>query len=112
MNIEALGQLQRIQGVQGAAVLRRNGDVVQSSFGHGTEGEVTGALAAAVFGLIGQSIEHLDIGGLSNCMFEGNTGAVYMLGTGEHVLLVVTAKQANMGLIRLGLQRAATSLRS
>lgn len=109
---EALGQLQRIPGVSGAAILHRNGDVVGSSLGHQQRADVTGSLAAAVFGLVGESLERLDIGQLSTCMFEGNGGTVYMLGSGDHVFLVVAGKSANVGLVRLGLQRAAATMTS
>ena len=107
---ESLGALRRIQGVHGAAIVSRDGQVIESSLGKGAEQEVTGSLAAAIFGAVGQALERLDLGDLSNCIFEGQHGAVHMLGSGDHVLLVVTAKQANVGLVRLGLQRAAAAL--
>lgn len=109
---EALSQLQKIQGVHAAAVVARNGALVDSALATGVQQELTGSLAAAIFGAVGQSLERLDLGTLSNCMFEGRKGTLHMLGSGDHVLLAVTSKQANAGLVRLGLQRAAAALGS
>lgn len=109
---EALGQLQKIQGVQATALVTRNGALVESSLSAGQQQELTASLAAAVFGAVGQSLERLDLGDLSNCMFEGRSGTIHMLGAGDHVLLALTSKQANPGLVRLGMHRVASALRA
>ena len=106
--IEALTYLQRLQGVHGAVIVRRDGEVVGTSLGKGAQQEVTASLVAAIFGAVAESLERLDLGSLSHCMFEGDHGAIHMQGAGDHVLLVIANKQANVGRIRLGLQHAAT----
>lgn len=107
---EALSQLQRVQGVQATVVVARNGALLESSLSAGAQRELTGSLAAAIFGAVDESIERIDLGSLTNCMFEGRTGTIHMVGAGGHVLVAVTSKHANAGLVRLGLQRAAASL--
>jgi predicted regulator of Ras-like GTPase activity (Roadblock/LC7/MglB family) len=106
----SLSQLQKIQGVQGAYIVDKTGQIIESTTNKDVSHDVTGSLAAAIFGAVGQSLEKLDLGALTHCMFEGKGGSVHIVGAGEQLVLVVTHKQANAGLVRLGLQHATASL--
>ena len=104
-----LDALTRVRGVQGAMfVAREDGLVIAETLMARVRGRALAALAASVFGKFTWVAGAAAAGEPRFLHLQCSEGAVLVLAAGEDVLVViVTDRNANVGLVRLEMLRAA-----
>ena len=101
----------RQKGVQASlAVSARDGIAIESNLQIGQDGMRVAALAASLYRKARRSAEAAGLGATGFLHLEAESGRLCMLGGDEVVLVIVGDAQANVGLIRMELLRAAEAL--
>lgn len=98
---DVLKDLAMTQGVNAAVVVGRDGFVIDSV--HAEEGIDTGALGAVISAGLGSAEVmggELEVGGMTNGMFEFDDGIIIMSLAGDAILAVVADAEANLGMVR------------
>ena len=103
---ETVANLMTMPGVSLAAVVARDGTVLAVSHQEPVS-DVMAALSSAIFGAIGDALTKGGIAPLESCLFEAGSTSIQMQSAGTHILVAVTANDANVGRIKLALRRAA-----
>jgi uncharacterized protein len=107
----AVERLSRIAGVRGALIVESDAAVpVVSELSEGVNGTAVAALAASMFRRTLQATETAQLGRLSTLQLEADEGHVVVVDAGELILVVIAARDAQLGMIRLEAMRAAQSL--
>jgi predicted regulator of Ras-like GTPase activity (Roadblock/LC7/MglB family) len=107
----AVERLSRIPGVRGALVVEgETGVPVVSDMTAGVNETAVAALAASLFRRTGEASTAADFGRLHTLQLEAAGGHVIAVGTRDLILVAVTERTAQVGLIRYEAQRAAESL--
>lgn len=106
-----LQMLSRQRGVSAALVVsEQDGIVVDSNMQIGQSGDHVAALAASLYRKARLSARAAGMGAVSFMQLEAPSGRLCAAGSGELVLVVVTATAVNVGLVRVELLRAAAEL--
>lgn len=104
----------RVPDLNDLAIARTNGLVVMSlrkSLGDDQKLErLMGAMASALFSISKRAAEELLKGNFTSLNVEIDTGNIFLIYTGKIVLIVITKKEPNLGLISLELEDAAKKL--
>jgi uncharacterized protein len=107
----AVEKLSRIPGVRGALIVEADAAVpVVAELSEGVNGTAVAALAASLFQRTGHASESAQFGRLSILQLEADHGQVVVVDAGELILVVITERNAQLGLVRLEALRAAQSL--
>ena len=107
----AVQRLSRVSGVRGALIVDPDAGVpVVAELAEGVSGTAVAALAASLFRRTTQASENADFGRLSTLQVDADEGHVIAVYAGELIIVVVAAKDAQLGLVRLEAHRAAGSL--
>lgn len=94
--------LTRQRGVSaGLVVSESDGIVVDARLRIGERGDRVAALAASLYRKARLSAEAAGLGGVGFLQMEAERGRVCAAGRGDLVLVVVAAREANVGLIRV-----------
>lgn len=108
---EMLDALTRQRGVTAALVAdERDGIVIDSRAHVGVRGDRVAALAASLYRKARLSARAAGLGGVGFLQLEAETGRVCAVGHGDLVVVTVATSEANVGLIRVELLRALTTL--
>ncbi len=103
--------LSRQRGVSAALVVsEQDGIVVDSNMQIGQSGDRVAALAASLYRKARLSARAAGMGAVSFMQLEAPNGRLCAAGSGELVVVVVTATAVNVGLVRVELLRAAAEL--
>jgi predicted regulator of Ras-like GTPase activity (Roadblock/LC7/MglB family) len=106
-----LAPLVRLRGVQGALVVdERDGIVVDAVLQVGMRGDVISALAASLFRRARLAADAAGFGRTSFLELEAEGGRLCAAGMGELVVVAVVEGDANIGLVRMQVLRAAEGL--
>ena len=106
-----LDALQRLKGVRASLVVAtEDGIAIDSNLQIGQDGSRVAALAASLYRKARKSAAASGFGGTGFMQLEAETGRLCLLGGDEVVLVVVAQRDANVGLIRVEMLRAAESL--
>ena len=106
-----LEALTRQRGVSaGLVVSERDGIVVDARLRIGERGDRVAALAASLYRKARLSAEAAGLGAVGFLQMEAERGRVCAVGHGDLVLVVVAARDANVGLIRVEMLRALDRL--
>ena len=106
-----LDTLQRLKGVRATLVVAADdGIAIDSNLQIGQDGSRVAALAASLYRKARKSAAAAGLGGTGFMQLEAETGRLCLLGGDEVVLVVVAQRDANVGLIRVEMLRAAESL--
>jgi predicted regulator of Ras-like GTPase activity (Roadblock/LC7/MglB family) len=101
----------RQKGVRASlAVSARDGIAIESNLQIGQDGTRVAALAASLYRKARRSAEAAGLGATGFLQLEAESGRLCMLGGDDVILVVVGDPQANVGLIRMELLRAAEAL--
>lgn len=106
---EVLQALLRQDGVAGAALYDAEGQPLATTW-TGEEGTLVAALLGSMFACVRKGLVHLGAGALREAIIEAGDGAVLAAATGGRLLLVLTQRGANTGLVRLELRKAVRRL--
>ena len=99
------------KGVQASlAVSARDGIAIEANLQIGQDGTRVAALAASVYSRARKAAMAAGLGATGFLQLEAESGRLCMLGGDEVILVIVGDPQANVGLIRMELLRAAEAL--
>ncbi len=104
-----LAELLRLDGVKGAAVVGKDGLVIDFETTDKTiDPDIAAAMVAAVYGSGTTVMDRIMNGKTDIVMVEGDKGKVLLIDAGENaVLTVFTEPKVNLGLIRIEMKRVA-----
>lgn len=97
----------RVEGVIGSLLVGKDGLVVASTLLEDEEAEVLGAMSAAVFGEIDKATKRIGIGTLIDSIIDAQEGSILMLEAKDLILVVITQRVVNLGLIKMEMRRAS-----
>lgn len=103
--------LLRVDGVVGSLLVGRDGLVVASTLLDPSDAEVLGAMSAAVFGEIDKATKRIGVGGLTDAIINAQDGLVMILEARELILVVITQRTVNVGLVKMEMRKAATRIK-
>lgn len=108
-----LDGLTRQRGVSAALVVSENdGIVVDARLRIGERGDRVAALAASLYRKARLSAEAAGLAQVGFLQLEAERGRLCAVGRGDLVLVVVAARDANVGLIRVEMLKALGALRA
>ncbi len=99
--------LLRVEGVIGSLLVGKDGLVVSSTLVDHEDAEVLGAMSAAVYGEINKSTKRIGIGSLVDAIIDAEQGSVLLLEAKDLILVVITHRTVNLGMVKLEMRRAA-----
>jgi uncharacterized protein len=102
----------RIEGVIGSLLVDKDGLVVSSTLLEDEDAEMLGAMSAAMFGAIVKAGERIGVGQLRNTIIEASEGSIQLVEAENLILVVITEKGVNLGMIRMEMRKAATRIRA
>ena len=106
-----LDSLTRLKGVRATlAVASADGITIDSNLQIGQDGSRVAALAASLYRRARKSALAAGFGGTGFMQLEAEQGRLCLLGGDEVILVVVARREANVGLIRVEMLRAAETL--
>ncbi|MGD8237300.1 MAG: roadblock/LC7 domain-containing protein [Armatimonadota bacterium] len=106
-----LRNLTRVSGVQGTVLVDRDGMVILSDLEADVEDERVGAMAASIVATVEDSLQKVHRGPLIHLQMDAEEGKILVQEAGKALLVVLTEKAVNIGLIRLEMKTAAGELR-
>jgi predicted regulator of Ras-like GTPase activity (Roadblock/LC7/MglB family) len=106
---DVMQALLRQEGVAGAALYDMSGQLLAGTW-QGEAGELQAALLGAMFAAVCKGLGHLGTGALREAILEAEHGNVLAVQADGRLLLVLTHRGANTGLVRLELRKALRRL--
>ncbi len=97
----------RVEGVIGSLLVGKDGLVVASTLLDEEDAEILGAMSAAVFGEIDKATKRIGIGSLVDSIIDAKDGSILLLEAKELILVVITQRIVNFGLVKMEMRRAA-----
>ena len=101
----------RIDGVIGGLLVGKDGLVVSSTLLEDEDAEVLGAMSAAMFGTIAKAAERIGVGTLRDTIIEAAEGSIQLIEAEDLILVVITERGVNLGMIRIEMRKAAKRVR-
>lgn len=100
--------LQQLEGkvsdIIGSAVIRTNGLVIASALPSEANERMIAAMSAALLGTSKRSAEALFNGNFVSLNLELDKGNMFLIGAGRVILVAITRKEPNIGLITLEME--------
>jgi predicted regulator of Ras-like GTPase activity (Roadblock/LC7/MglB family) len=104
---EPLDDLDGVQGIKGAAVVRRDGLLIASNLGDDIDDDQVGAMTASTVGSGETASEALNMGDVEAVTIESAEGKLVSTGAGEQgILTILTESDVNMGLVKVEMDKA------
>jgi predicted regulator of Ras-like GTPase activity (Roadblock/LC7/MglB family) len=97
----------RVEGVIGSLLVGKDGLVVASTLLDDEDAEVLGAMSAAVFGEIDKATKRIGVGMLIDSIIDAQDGSILLLEAKDLILVVITQRMVNLGLVKMEMRRAA-----
>lgn len=97
----------RVDGVIGSLLVGRDGLVVASTLMDEEDAEILGAMSAAVFGEIDKATKRIGVGTLVDSIIDAEKGSILMLEANQLILVVITQRMVNLGLVKMEMRRAS-----
>jgi uncharacterized protein len=97
----------RVEGVIGSLLVGKDGLVVASTLMDEEDAEILGAMSAAVFGEIDKATRRIGVGALVDSIIDAEQGSILMLEGRDLILVVITQRMVNLGLVKMEMRRAA-----
>ena len=106
-----LRRVSHVPGVRGAMVVEADAGVpVVAEVAADAAGDVVAAFASALYRRTAQAAAAGGFGALQSLHLEADDGHVLVAGAGELIVVVLAAKDAQLGMVRLETMRAAQAL--
>ena len=109
---DVLSDLNKTSGITGSMVVGNDGIVIASDLDVSFEGDTVGALAASITSNIQKSLDRLQVSPLRQVTIEADEGKMFFSDAGMGILVVTTARDVNVGLIRLEIKNAISKLQA
>ncbi len=97
----------RVEGVIGGLLVGKDGLVVASTLLDEEDAEILGAMSAAVFGEIDKATKRIGVGTLVDSIIDAKDGSILLLEARDLILVVITQRIVNFGLVKMEMRRAA-----
>ncbi|MFB6203814.1 MAG: roadblock/LC7 domain-containing protein [Candidatus Nanohaloarchaea archaeon] len=109
---EPLDDLNDVQGIKGAAVVRRDGLLIASNLGQDIDDDQVGAMTASTVGSGETASEALKMGEVNQVTIESENGKLVSTGAGEEgILTILTDSDVNMGLVKVEMEKATKKIK-
>ena len=109
---EPLDDLDDVQSVNGAAVVRRDGLLIASNMGDDINDDQVGAMTASTVGSGETASESLEMGDVEAVTIEAENGKLVATGAGdEGILAILTDDDVNMGLVKVEMEKATKKIK-
>ena len=92
---DKLDQLLNLDGIQGAALVRRDGLSIASKFKEGVNAKQVGAMTASTVGSSKTAAQTLNLGGIEEITIRCGEGELVALGTGDQVILTLLIEEGS-----------------
>jgi predicted regulator of Ras-like GTPase activity (Roadblock/LC7/MglB family) len=107
----AVARLSRVAGVRGALVVEAETAVpVAAELREGVNGTALAALAAALYLRTAEASASAKLGPIDSVQLEADNGHVIMVGAGDLILIVISDRAAQLGMVRIETGRVAAAL--
>jgi predicted regulator of Ras-like GTPase activity (Roadblock/LC7/MglB family) len=94
----------KVSDIIGSAVIRTNGLVIASALPSEANERMIAAMSAALLGTSKRSAEALFNGNFVSLNLELDKGNMFLIGAGRVILVAITRKEPNIGLITLEME--------
>ncbi|MFX0030419.1 MAG: roadblock/LC7 domain-containing protein, partial [Candidatus Hermodarchaeota archaeon] len=94
----------KVSDIIGSAVIRTNGLVIASALPSEANERMIAAMSAALLGTSKRSAEALFNGDFVSLNLELDKGNMFLIGAGRVILVAITRKEPNIGLITLEME--------
>ncbi len=107
-----LKELSSIGGIEGSAVVTRDGLLIDSVMLQDVDADTFAAMSATMMGAAETAISELKKGSVSIVLVEAKDAKIVTTGAGEQAILVVMAKPTiNLGLVLVELKKAVNKIK-
>jgi predicted regulator of Ras-like GTPase activity (Roadblock/LC7/MglB family) len=107
---KALESINRVRGVLGSALVGNDGILIASEMSDAQAADLVSALAASLSDMGGKLSEACGAGPVGQIILEGEAGKVLVLAVPLGWLVVLTAANVNIGLVRVEMRQAAKAI--
>jgi predicted regulator of Ras-like GTPase activity (Roadblock/LC7/MglB family) len=106
-----VARLSRVAGVHGALIVEaRTAIPVAAELREDVNGTALAALAAAVYLRTAEASVSAHLGPVDSVQLDADEGHVIMVGAGDLILIVISERSAQLGMVRLEARRVAAAL--
>ena len=95
---------ERVPDIKGSAVIRTNGLIIASALPGEANERMIAAMSAALLGTSKRTAEALFSGTFRSLNLELNKGNMFLIGAGRVILVSLTGKEPNIGLVTLEME--------
>lgn len=107
---KALETINRTRGVLGSALVGSDGILIASEMSDNQTADLVSALAASLSDMGNKLAESCGAGAVGQILLEGDTGKVLVLAVPLGWLVVLTAPNVNIGLVRVEMRQASKAI--
>ena len=102
---------EKVSDIIGTAVIRTNGLVVASALPSESNERMIAAMSAALLGTSKRSAENLFAANFKSLNLELDKGNMFLIEAGRVILVAITKKEPNVGLITLEMEDSSKKLK-
>lgn len=103
--------LLRVDSVVGSLLVGKDGLVIASTLLDPEDAEILGAMSAAVYGEVDKATKRIGVGSLSDAIINAQDGAVLLQESHDLILVVITQRTVNLGLVKMEMRKAAARIK-
>lgn len=107
---DLLANFLQLNGVTGAAIIGRDGFVIESSMENETNIDALGAMVATSFVAAEELSAEFNLGSLDNYLSEFSEGKVFMISVNDDILAIFTESNAVIGSIRYATKKSLPNI--
>ena len=100
----------KVTDITGSAVIRMNGLVIASALPSEANERMIAAMSAALLGTSKRSAEALFSGNFKSLNLELDKGNMFLIGAGRVILVAITKKEPNIGLVTLEMEDSSSKI--
>ena len=100
----------KVSDIIGSAIIRTNGLVIASAVPSEANERMVAAMSAALLGTSKRSAEALFSGEFKSLNLELDKGNMFLIGAGRVILVAITRKEPNIGLVTLEMEDSSKKI--
>ena len=100
----------KVSDIVGSAIIRTNGLVIASALPSEANERMVAAMSAALLGTSKRSAEALFSGEFRSLNLELDKGNMFLIGAGRVILVAITRKEPNIGLVTLEMEDSSEKI--
>ena len=101
---------ERVPDIKGSAIIRTNGLIITSALPSEANERMIAAMSAALLGTSKRAAEALFQGTFTSLNLELDKGNMFLMGAGRVILVALTKKDPNIGLVTLEMEDTSKRL--